>query len=54
VVSAAQALVQKNQVQTLSSDFALIGGDGSPAVQEPEKGVDIKKLGPNWVNLKQN
>lgn len=53
VVSSAQALVQTNSVQALGSDFALIGGDSSPANPDTDKAINIKKLGPNWVNLSQ-
>jgi len=40
-------------MQTLSSDFGLIGGDSSPTNPDADKAINIKKLGPNWVNLSQ-
>jgi len=40
-------------MQNLSSDFGLIGGDSSPTNPDADKAINIKKLGPNWVNLSQ-
>lgn len=53
IIAAAQKNIKVNNVQDLGSDFGLVGAETSPINPDANK-LNIKKLGPNWVNLSQD
>lgn len=53
MVASAQKLIQKAHIERLSSDFSLVGGETNPINPDGEKVIDIRKIGPNYVNMNQ-